>query len=709
MKKKLLLSSILSIVMCFSLICGATFALFTSEDKVNIAITSGTVNVTANIDENSVKTKQLYDTDYTQGANNMFEGVATFDEQGLTLNKLVPGDGIKFNIVVKNNSNVKIQYRTIILCEYDTGLFSGLEMSINNEKYNGVSYVADWTLLDVGAGNAEIPVAIELPEDAGNIYQDKTCTISYKVEAVQGNAQVEDPADDTIYVYTANDLKALSNFVATTDTVIELCSDIDMQNQEINSIVSWYTNLTFKGNNHKISNVRFERNTVKNNGGSAGDSMFYTSTDASLTVSNLKFVNAKTEANTDGRYAAIVDSYPQGALTLTNVDVENSAVVGTKSAGVLLGHMQSSVTINDCDIKDSTVTLAACASESNGHYAGKVVGTIGTGATLAMNDCTVANITVDGSLKTDNVGEIYGRNLGKLLINGESVEFASNTGKLIDLIKAAPVDETTTIYLAEGTYSDNIDITLAALGSVGGDIVIKANEGTNPVISGTVTIGYRQQNVGAATYNAKVSFDGITFDHAETGKHCLNVQDVESFYMVNCTVIGDGEYGLSTPGSNGTGSAKIEKCKFINAGLQISGKFAQTAIIDNCEFEESVINVQGGGPLGPTIQNCKFDVTLRESHNNGSFYVIRNSNAGANIKVNNCEINVDAEQGFTGVAGSKGWGVFVNRIASYDINAENVTITMTNAALAQPALKVATCLSTGKINMTNVTLNGVAQ
>ena len=709
MKKKLLLSSILSIVMCFSLICGATFALFTSEDKVNIAITSGTVNVTANIDENSVKTKQLYDTDYTQGKDNMFEGVATFDEQGLTLNKLVPGDGIMFNIVVKNNSNVKIQYRTIILCEYDTGLFSGLEMSINNEKYNGVSYVGDWTLLDVGAGNAEIPVVIELPEDAENTYQDKTCTISYKVEAIQGNADTENPADDTIYIYTANDLKALSNFVATTDTVIELCSDIDMQNQEINSIVSWYTNLTFKGNNHKISNVRFERNTVKNNGGSAGDSMFYTSTDSSLTVSDLKFVNAKTEANTDGRYAAIVDSYPQGALTLNNVDVENSAVVGTKSAGVLLGHMQSSVTINDCDIKDSTVTLAACAAEPNGHYAGKVVGTIGSGATLAMNDCTVANIIVDGSLRTDNVGEIFGRNLGKLLINGESVEFASNTGKLIDLIKAAPEGEETVIYLAEGTYSDNIDITRAYLGTVGGDIVIKANEGTNTVISGTVTIGYRQQNVGAASYTSKVSFEGITFDHAEAGKHCLNVQDVESFYMVNCTVIGDGEFGLSTPGSNGTGAAKIEKCKFINAGMQLAGKFAQTAIIDNCEFEESVINVQGGGPLGPTIQNCKFDITLRQSHSGGSFYVIRNSNAGANIKVNNCEINVDAEQGFTGVAGSKGWGVFVNRIASYDINAEDVTITMTDAALAQSALKVATCLSTGKINMTNVTLNGVVQ
>ena len=56
MKKKTLLTSILAIVMCFSLITGATFALFTSEDKVNIAITSGKVEVTATVENFEFKT-----------------------------------------------------------------------------------------------------------------------------------------------------------------------------------------------------------------------------------------------------------------------------------------------------------------------------------------------------------------------------------------------------------------------------------------------------------------------------------------------------------------------------------------------------------------------------------------------------------------------------------------------------------------------------
>lgn len=188
MNKKILLSSLMSIAMLTSITVGATYALFTTEDSVNIAVTSGKVSVVASIDENSVATKQLYDPDYTLGDNNMYEGVVTFTEEGLNLEKLVPGDGVKFNIVVKNESNVTAKYRTVINCTNDTGLFDGLEVSINNGGlYDGQEIVSEWTTLSVGSENQLVPIEIELPEGAGNEYQGETCTISYKVEAIQGN------------------------------------------------------------------------------------------------------------------------------------------------------------------------------------------------------------------------------------------------------------------------------------------------------------------------------------------------------------------------------------------------------------------------------------------------------------------------------------------------------------------------------------------
>ena len=52
MKKKkvgIIASSVAAIAVCSSMVVGSTFALFTSEDSVNIAVTSGKVNATASV------------------------------------------------------------------------------------------------------------------------------------------------------------------------------------------------------------------------------------------------------------------------------------------------------------------------------------------------------------------------------------------------------------------------------------------------------------------------------------------------------------------------------------------------------------------------------------------------------------------------------------------------------------------------------------
>ena len=49
-KSRTFLSTVLGIALCASLIAGATFAIFTGESSVNIAVTSGKVNVTATVD-----------------------------------------------------------------------------------------------------------------------------------------------------------------------------------------------------------------------------------------------------------------------------------------------------------------------------------------------------------------------------------------------------------------------------------------------------------------------------------------------------------------------------------------------------------------------------------------------------------------------------------------------------------------------------------
>ncbi len=182
--KKAILSSILSLAVCSSLVVGSTYALFTSEAKTNIAVTSGTVKVTATLSDLA-----------TYSMDNLMEkgafengGSASFSENdtALTLDKMTPGDKATFNVVVTNESNVAVQYCTLFTVETDDGLFEGLDVTINETLVAG-SQAGEWKTFAVGAEPIVVPVEVELPEDAGDQYQGKNTKLSFAVNAVQGN------------------------------------------------------------------------------------------------------------------------------------------------------------------------------------------------------------------------------------------------------------------------------------------------------------------------------------------------------------------------------------------------------------------------------------------------------------------------------------------------------------------------------------------
>ena len=203
MKKKTIATSVLAIAMCSCLAIGGTYALFTSESDVNIAVTSGKVDVVALASD--LKT---YSVEYTEGGTVRDESGATYAyveqsagtfknggtaalENGneITLNRITPGDKATFTITVTNYSNVAVQYRTSIVVVSDNGLYSGLNVTMGGAAVNGIS--AWQTLAAPAEGSAVVDTyacSIELPVNAGNVYQDKACSIAFTVEAVQGNA-----------------------------------------------------------------------------------------------------------------------------------------------------------------------------------------------------------------------------------------------------------------------------------------------------------------------------------------------------------------------------------------------------------------------------------------------------------------------------------------------------------------------------------------
>ncbi len=186
---------------------GTTYALFTSESTTSVSVTTGKVAVDAEVDSNSLKTYSGEDLTgdendtITETEKGTFTngGTATLDEknQTLSLENMTPGDKVSFTIKVKNNSSVKVKYRTRVTYVEDYGLSDALVVTINDQTFNR-KLVTEYESLDVGKDGKDVSVTVEMPSSKGSEYQNLSCKLKYIVEAVQGNAATGNDATASV-------------------------------------------------------------------------------------------------------------------------------------------------------------------------------------------------------------------------------------------------------------------------------------------------------------------------------------------------------------------------------------------------------------------------------------------------------------------------------------------------------------------------------
>ncbi|MBQ8427247.1 MAG: hypothetical protein IJX16_05765 [Clostridia bacterium] len=492
MKKKTILSAIVSIMLCLSLISGATLALFTSESKVNIAVTSGKVEVVAYADENSLKTWS----DGDEMANGMFEvgGSAEIVGGNVKLNKMVPEDKVAFTIVVENNSNVNIQYR--LHYEATGELMPALTVSATLGG-EATSLLVDgktkWAFVEANKPIAPIEVTIYFPSqddpltevNEDNNYQNKTADINFIVEAVQGNAELPDewdgssasidwftknPNAEVFELGTAADFAGLAllldnktqtlniddeinvNLPVTFEgQTIKLKSDIDLGAVDkdgnpipFDPICSYRNNQAFKGTfdgqGHTIFNM--SQNTWELDTG-----YYYSDLGLGLfglvegaTVKNLTIdgANISGESAICGTVAAC--SY--GDSTFENITVSNSKGADYQYyAGGIVGWASGNQKFINCDVDDSTTIAAQWGDFDNS--TGGVIGGCGGSATIYLKDCDVA-CRIDAYNDVTSSYQWYAyRRCGMLI---------GNTGKTTD------IDGTTYAYATQLTC-ENVTVT----------------------------------------------------------------------------------------------------------------------------------------------------------------------------------------------------------------------------------------------------------
>lgn len=219
MKKKILLSSIATIVLCACLIAGSTYALFTSQAQLNVAVTSGKVEINAKIVEDSLKLSSIrgvkagesekyvddpvlherfYYVEESQRGNTFANGgTAKVDNGTLVLDRITPGDKVTFQISTSNASNVSIKSRVILKTAdgVDTKLAEALKVHISGDNLketgftpeNG-SFVSSWVKYTAKQDLGTYVITVELPAIAGNDYQGQSIRLAVILEAIQDNA-----------------------------------------------------------------------------------------------------------------------------------------------------------------------------------------------------------------------------------------------------------------------------------------------------------------------------------------------------------------------------------------------------------------------------------------------------------------------------------------------------------------------------------------
>lgn len=191
MKKKIIISSILTIAICLGVITGSTFALFTMKSETNIAVTAGKIDVSAKID-----TAQ---TTYTNGAMDTASGKWTFENGGtatqtsstLVLDNITPGDGATVKIKINNSSNVAIKY--VVVCKVNkNALGTVLDVKVDGHSVpsNSGVYQTTWSVWSSSAP-LEVTLSVKLPESVTTA-QGVSSDITFAVYAIQANAPAAD-------------------------------------------------------------------------------------------------------------------------------------------------------------------------------------------------------------------------------------------------------------------------------------------------------------------------------------------------------------------------------------------------------------------------------------------------------------------------------------------------------------------------------------
>ncbi|MBE6632790.1 MAG: hypothetical protein E7620_00445 [Ruminococcaceae bacterium] len=451
MKKRTFFTSILTLVLCISLILGSTYALLSSRYVFNIAIGSGgKVDLTA-----WLQNLKLYSMDEPQVDRFANGGTATVKDGLLDINLITPGDKVTVEIAVENRSSVSLKYRLVVKTEGELAAALVCRVTIDGKDYviDNTHRSTPWTWV---ASRAAIPsdgkpleLSIELPEEVENTFESLHASYSIALEAVQGNAQIWDGTAETqwydgnaslLEIRSAQDLAGIAEILSKdanslNGKTLKLMNDIDLAGHPWTPIhiqSGSNSKIVIDGNQKTLTGLYVE-------GGS--QCAFIGSSDAELTIRNLTFNGANVHGTGN---TAVVIGTQKGTVSLENVDVINSTVAGTEAGvgalvGVSLQNEGATLKLDGCDVKNTAVIGL--------HAVGALVGATGSADASGMQ---VKNCVSEATVVYTSTAGVGGHQIAAGVDGYQTAGFTgeNNTENSSVVAKAANV-----LYTAEDLFA----------------------------------------------------------------------------------------------------------------------------------------------------------------------------------------------------------------------------------------------------------------
>ena len=620
MNKKILLTSVMSIAMLTGVATGATYALFTAEDSVNIAVNSAKVSLKANVLPEFTY-RSLGEAEYKASTDGkaIFAtgGVAEVGEDGnIKLDRIVPGDEVEMTVRIENESTVDISYRFYSVVD---GELANALVYTNMDSQE----TSQWTKWGQNEANRtkDIKFNVRLPKEVGNDFQEKNCNIQIVVEAVQGNAgnvvllngTKADSLDAAVAAATAGDLIEISGS-HTLQGPEGVSKTLDLKGVTIEGMTE-YTTLRFVNfeNSNSTGTCHFANLNLKDL--TVIDETFYSSENGENAceftylefAGNNKFTNVKF---TDG----IMLDDVNGTSTFTNC-----TFVGHNNDSSTLGN----VTMYGAWVYSGNATFTNC----------EFTGTRGLKVADQYADSDVKEVLVDGckfgplsekpgiavdnrkgslllTIKNSTFTGTKAGDLGNYIYEDDKRTPAATTIVLENNTVNALIEKTTnlseqfgkiqagsTIELAEGKYTGQFGSLPAGSTIVGNGDVVVENAGGSVLyytnFKGTTIKNIKFTGSNAARWTESSGdnvFENCTFEGKTYGFHVNDAHNGKITFN-NCTFIGFNAFAA-------TGTYYFNNCTFLHSGSYGHTNMWGIGHMNNCTFGENVTYaVAGSGQI----------------------------------------------------------------------------------------------------------------